>query len=239
VLGNHEGTGSSSTNFFSEFFPRGSANGFPLNYSYAYGNALIIQLNANYTSRSQLESQASWVATEARSAKAFNPDGSQKFIIVVLHKSPYGGEHAGSTVTSSGTFGARNIRDYLAPALQTAGVDLVLAGHDHNFIRSYPIKNGTWDPSKIGSVISSSQDGIVYYIPRNSGEKTYNLVEVDARHHPWINIYWNQGEDRRSTTDPKKTVFSAITVSQTEISVDTWLTGSTTDIPEDHFVITK
>ncbi|MDR0945643.1 MAG: metallophosphoesterase family protein, partial [Bifidobacteriaceae bacterium] len=160
VLGNHEGT--TYSQMFGQIFPQdaattagGPAAPYPMMYAVAYGPVLVLGLNSNETSQSEIAETAAWVRAEI-AANGTAPDGAQRFVICEEHKSPYGGKHAGDTVTSAGTYGAGNLRKYLQPALSQAGVDLVLAGHDHNYIRSFPIHaDGTFGSDGDSSVAST------------------------------------------------------------------------------------
>jgi predicted phosphodiesterase len=200
VHGNHEGSLKSTSEPFSKaIFNVDSQNGFALNYSYTYGNALFINLNSNYTSKAELERQGQWIRNEV-AAK-----GQGKFLIVSFHKAPYGGGHS----TDSDV---RNIEKYLVPTLEQVGADLVLQGHDHSYIRSYPTKNGVPNTKVNGSLINTSQDGVIYMMSRNSGQKTYSVASKKAH----MNVLWNHNPERTSVD---ATMFSAISVEDDKIVV--------------------
>jgi hypothetical protein len=231
VLGNHEGT--RYTALFRQLFPQDAASAragggpaapYALMDAIAYGPVLVLGLNSNYTGRAQIARQVRWARAEIR-AQGTAADGTARFVIVELHKSPYGGTHAGDTVTSKGMFGAGNLRKYLAPKLSRLGVDLVLAGHDHNYIRTFPIRaDGTFQTggsSRKPSTdqVSASADGLIWLIPRDSGLKTYGPARVDSTHHPWIDYLWRAHGEKPGHTRPANDVYAAITVNEAAITV--------------------
>lgn len=57
--------------------------------------------------------------------------------IVALHRGPYGA-----------TYDSAEVRDALTPAFDEAGIDLVLQGHDHNYVRTYAMNNKTEAPRR-------------------------------------------------------------------------------------------
>lgn len=206
VLGNHEYKTSES--FYQSVFNVDSVNGFPLNYSYVYGNVLFFNINSNYDSTANLDKQIAWMRAEVAEK------GAGKFIVVSFHKSPYGGKW---TSSSSSVLGSKNIKAKLVPVMEELNVNLVLSGHDHNYIRSYPIKNGqpVTDMADT-SVISTSQNGTIYMVSRNSGEKTYKLEDAKA----WTDVRWAPTGDITGKDNlPENTVFSAVSVSDNELKV--------------------
>jgi Calcineurin-like phosphoesterase. len=88
VLGNHEGTSSTTIRYTESVFNVPSDNDFALNYAHSYGNVLFFHLNSNYTTKAQLEKQASWMRQKVAM------EGNGKFIVVSFHKAPFGGRHA-------------------------------------------------------------------------------------------------------------------------------------------------
>ena len=200
VLGNHENSArSTSEPYCQTIFNVDSQNGFALNYSYTYGNALFINLNSNYTSSSELEKQKQWIINEAATK------GEGKFIIISFHKAPFGGTHAGDS-------DVLRIKKVLVPVFEQIGADLVLQGHDHNYIRTYPIKNGVPNKSANSELINTSQDGVIYMMSRNSGEKNYSVTSKKD----YMNVLWNYSAEINSVN---ATVFSAITVEEDKIIV--------------------
>ncbi|MHC5215504.1 fibronectin type III domain-containing protein [Enterococcus sp. LJL128] len=209
VLGNHEGSSSSNEVFYQNTFSVDNVNGFPLNYSYVYGNALFFNLNSNHDSDKELDKQIEWMKKEVAEK------GQDKFIVVAFHKSPYGGKW---TSSSSGSLSSKNIKKKLVPVMEDLGVNLVLSGHDHNYIRSYPIKNSV--PNKTISDhgnISTSEDGTIYMVSRNSGKKTYTMESRKD----WTDVLWgpNVKDITGKENYPENTVFSAVEVTDSALKV--------------------
>jgi hypothetical protein len=138
---------------------------------------------------------------------------AEGFVIVAMHKSPFGGIHAGRNIEDPGDFGAGAIRNILAPAFSEAGVDLVLAGHDHNYLRSFPMQGLTPQRKKAGDFISSTKDGLIYLVPYTAGQKAYPLVEASAKLRPWLNRRW------QPANPPNSTAFTDILVTATSLQI--------------------
>ncbi|MDR1711374.1 MAG: metallophosphoesterase [Propionibacteriaceae bacterium] len=229
VLGNHDDRANSDGRMWNAIFPRGS-DGFTMEYSYVYGNAVFIHLNLNHYSTSSLNTHGQYVQRVANQYRTNPATGKERFIIIVEHKSPYGGAHAGNSV-SGGDYGAPAIRSTLRPYFEAAGVDLVLAGHDHQYIRSCPVMNGVWNCNQTDiNTINSNTEGIVYLIPRNSGGKTYAFVS-----RVWNQVPINLGSS--TTTKLGESMYSTVTVTTNEIQVNSYYANST--IPVDSFTIVQ
>lgn len=249
VLGNHDES-SSVQAMWSTLFPRDSRITVPdygkpaaLQYSVVYGNALFLYVNTNLDSTRELRLTDQWIR-DAVAADGKNPDGSERFIIVVEHKSPFGGSHSGSGSYPTGDYGNPRIVAQLPKTFDEVGVDLVLAGHDHNLIRSLPIRwnhdtgKAEWDRDQAGlTTIDSRTDGLVYFIPRNAGQKTYSAISTpSASSRPWIASNWAFSD--RGDEQPENDVYAAVTVTDSEIQVAAHRVGDTTT-PLDRFTITK
>ncbi|MCL2653670.1 MAG: Ig-like domain-containing protein, partial [Propionibacteriaceae bacterium] len=247
VLGNHDGDYNTSSTW-AAMTPRASltnpnsyysfGDNSALEYAYVYGDALFLMVNTNPSgiSIAQLNAMAAWIK-DTVAQYGHNPDGSQRFVIAVEHKSPFGGTHSGAGTYPAGDYGNPNIVQVLPKAYFEAGVDLVLAGHDHNLIRSLPVTwnystgKAQWNRSQIGlDTIDSTTDGLVYYVPSFAGAKNYPAVATSATVSPWISLTKN------FSVTPSNDAYSAVTVDATSIHVNTYIVGSTT--PVDSFVIT-
>ena len=138
-------------------------------YSFDYGNVhfsvLDTQLGEERSFVSQmLEKQQTWLEKDlAASKKAWK--------VVLLHRPPYHNRPKA---------GDEELRDGLTPLFDKYQVDLVFAGHDHDYARSYPLYEG-----KI------AQRGTVYVTCGRSGTKTYKATEAKE----WDAFFYNPIEE--------------------------------------------
>jgi acid phosphatase type 7 len=106
-------------------------------YSYNWGQAHFVALDTE----ADYKTQAAWLDKDLEA----NP---RPWKIIYLHRPPY----------SSGSHGSdTGLRNALAPILKKHGVQLVLAGHDHNYERVKP------------------QDGTTFVVTGGGGRGTYNV----------------------------------------------------------------
>ena len=104
-----------------------------------------------------------------------NAHGAEaKYTVLVLH-------HAIYSPAAHANDGDNKVRRVDFPtALSNVGVDLVLAGHDHSYSRSYAIKNGEKANAaeQPGAATVSKGPGGVIYVTANSasGSKYYDLT---------------------------------------------------------------
>ncbi len=128
-------------------------------YSFDYGNAHFVVLNSGYSSSDKdikaiVKQQLEWLKTDLASSDA-------KWKIVMLHQGLYG---ARSTTS--------NTRELLEPIVDDYGVDLVLQGHDHFVMRTYPMKNGEIVTKENPNNITKGS-GVIYNVLGASGSKRY------------------------------------------------------------------
>ncbi|MDR1795990.1 MAG: hypothetical protein LBR44_00875, partial [Clostridiales Family XIII bacterium] len=138
--------------------------------------------------------------------------GANKFVIVAFHKAPYGGYHQKES-------DVKTIVQYWVPMFEEMGVDLVLNGHDHNYIRSYPLKGGV--PSAHGDAsqpINTDEAGVVYQVTGHSGEKYYAMP---ARRGD-MEVLWTP---QPSISSGDAAAYSVITVGKNEILVKSYSVG--------------
>lgn len=163
-------------------------------YWFRYGDALVMDLNSNNTDNA---SHADFVT----STIAAHPEAQWK--IVVFHHSIYStASHA-----DDGDIVAR--RAALPTILSTAGVDLVLMGHDHVYARTWLIKNGAIDEDTTGGAKASvaAKPGDVLYVTGNSasGSKYYSISGT----HDWAAV---TNQDQLPSYTAVKVTPSAITL---------------------------
>ena len=126
-------------------------------YSYDWGRVHFVALDTE----ADYATQAAWL--DADLAATLLP-----WKIIYLHKPPY----------SSGTHGSdTKLRSALAPVLKRHGVQLVLAGHDHNYERIKP------------------QDGTAYVVTggggigtRSVGTSSFTALSEDVIHYVYVEV---------------------------------------------------
>ncbi len=152
--GNHDVLNKNTTNAnaknFTESFnlPKEINTGVPPGtaYSFDYGNTHIAVINTECDSIN-LKKQADWLKLDM--------SGSTKlWKIVALHRGPYGA-----------TYDSAAIRKSLTPVFDELGIDLVLQGHDHNYVRSYSMRNETIAPDGRGTLYITGNSGGVKFYP--------------------------------------------------------------------------
>ena len=145
------------------------ANATSADYWYVYNNTLFMHLN-NSDSNANTNGEHVQFMEEAIAA---NPN--VKWKIVVMHYSLY------STAWHAETAGTKYI-DALAPAFTECGIDFVLSGHDHVYVRT-KVMNGkeisTEDVIENGKV--TNPNGTVYICANSStGTKFYEKSLTDT-----------------------------------------------------------
>ena len=147
-LGNHERNAIHYYNYHSVPDDQGEVY-----YSFDYGNAHIISLNSNAQDAPfELgEKQTEWLIEDLKKHK----DATWKF--VYFHH-PLFRSHPTRGVTAQ--------RWVWQPVFEEYGVDLVLNGHDHYYMRSYPIGSYSGEPKR----------GVYHLISGGGGANTYPMV---------------------------------------------------------------
>lgn len=190
VAGNHDGLG--VWNWFNNLFCLDTSesvqtlNG--VNYSFDYGNAHIAVLNTNDVLSISL-SQLKWLKNDMNST-------DKDWKIVCMHKTPY-------TLGKDGKWpDALYLQKSLTKVLDDCNVDLVLSGHDHQYLRTKPLTNNKLD-----------DNGVTYVLCGTAGSKRYEVRSFLANNFlkpefiGMLNIqkngygnYWN-GTDWNSTRE--------------------------------------
>ena len=147
VIGNHECQGGQPTMYLRQFaLPRTGPPGLEPERAYAfdYGQARFVVLDSNLEPAAQVP----WLEQQLASSRA-----AWKF--VAYHHPAY-----------SSAVGRDNaaVRQHWVPLFDKYHVDLVLQGHDHAYLRTYPLK--------AGQRVASPAEGTVYLVSV-SGTKFY------------------------------------------------------------------
>lgn len=135
---------------------------------FVYNNVLFLELNDNNMSSAEHKAFM-------EEAIAANPDVDWK--VVVMHHSVY------SVANHAYDEDILQRREELTPIFDDLGIDVVLQGHDHVYVRSYIMKGNQalTDPSAYDSAEMDSitnPDGILYITANSgSGSKYYNIKD--------------------------------------------------------------
>lgn len=127
-------------------------------YATRVGPVLVVSLDSN---RVEDEAQTAWLQTTLAAA-------TSDFIIVSMHHPAYSAGHHGST---------GKVQRRWVPLFEKYGVDLALAGHDHDYQRSHPI------------------DGVVYVVSggaarlRPTGNAEFTATSASVLHFVALDVY--------------------------------------------------
>jgi len=169
TAGNHEDSDDAlSTNFVLPNVPAQNTES-GVYYHFDYNNARFMVLNTNDLNGDKLsDAQIDWLKTTAKASNA-------KWKIAALHKAVYSN---GSHFDDSDVEAIRKQIQKLMPEL---GIDVVLQGHDHVYLRTDAmynnkvVKNTTKTVNYDGGSYKAKIDpyGTIYVISGTSGVKTY------------------------------------------------------------------
>ena len=153
AIGNHECQGRKPELYLKEFtLPKNGPKGVEPEraYSFEYGKAIFVILDSNLTPATQ----TAWLEQKLSRTKA-----TWKF--VVFHHPAY---------SAGGNRDNVELRSAWTPLFDKYHVDMVLQGHDHSYLRTYPLRAGQRVPRP--------REGTVYVISV-SGTKAYAQPQHD------------------------------------------------------------
>lgn len=154
ALGNHDYAKQESPVYYLQMFalPENGPEDFPKEhaYSFNYSNAFFVVLDGNQPP----EKQSAWLDQQLAGSKAV-----WKF--AVFHQPAY---------SSKSHRDNDDIRETWGELFDRYHVDMALQGHDHAYLRTYPMKNG--------KKVASAQEG-TYYVVSVSGSKFYEQESHD------------------------------------------------------------
>jgi 3',5'-cyclic AMP phosphodiesterase CpdA len=162
AIGNHECQGGHPTLYLNQFtLPRNGPSGIEPEraYSFEYANALFVILDSNLDPLKQ----AAWLEEKLSQTTA-----TWKF--VVYHHPAY---------SSGGNRDNAELRAAWTPLFDKYHVDLALQGHDHAYLRTYPML--------ANKRVASPKDGTVYIISV-SGTKAYKQEKHDYTEFGMTNV---------------------------------------------------
>jgi len=148
------------------------------NFSFDYGNAHWLVLDSNPYVDMMDAGLRAWISSDLKAA------GKATWRFVAFH-------HPGFN-SSKSHFKEQQLRK-LSPLFEELGVDIVFAGHVHNYQRSYPMKfvpaadapaagevGGTWTLDKdFDGAGKSRPKGVIYLVTGGGGAKLYNPEQQD------------------------------------------------------------
>ena len=153
-------------------FPGNGPAACPSVYSFVYGNAAVLSLDANdvtyeITANTGYSggTQNAWVENTLATHRA-NPNID--FIVCFFHQCAY------ATVEEHASDGG--VRAAWVDLFDRHQVDVVLQGHNHAFERSDPIRGGA--PTRVAkdnSIVYPETDGTVYYTVGSAGRPKYRF----------------------------------------------------------------
>lgn len=228
TTGNHEDEGAVITeNFVLPNVPDQDLDS-GVYYSYDYNNVHFTVLNTNDDADDKLgEEQIEWLKNDIKSSDA-------KWKIVVLHKAMYSN---GSHYDDGEVEG---IRTQLGTLLPYLGVDLVLQGHDHVYLRTdsmianavAPAKEGTVSYNGLKYLMKYNPKGTLYSICGTSGVKVYQTKNVEATDKSFPRA-------EKLYADAENSMFSAITVDGDNLYYNAYTYSNGTAERFDNFAIQK
>lgn len=172
-------------------------------YWYTYNNTLFMNINTNNMSTAE---------HKAFMKEAIEKNTDVRWKIVVFHHSIY------SVANHAVENDILQRRQELAPVFDDLGIDVVLMGHDHVYVRSHIMKGLQVSQKTTGLSSVTDPDGILYVTANSaSGSKYYNIqsgISTD-----YVDVM-DQSKQRS---------ISHIEVSENEFKITTYLYNSDTN----------
>ncbi len=198
-------------------------------YSYDYNDVHFTVLNTNDIEDDKLgEAQLEWLKNDIKSSDA-------KWKIVVLHKALYSN---GSHFDDGDVEGMRKQLGSLLPYL---GVDLVLQGHDHVYLRTDAMAANSVIPS---TTSTAEFDGLEYYVKHNPKGTIYSICGTSG-----VKVYQTKDEaetdksfpraEKLNTENTENSMFSAITVEGDSLYYNAYEVENGKAIRIDSFAVEK
>lgn len=221
AVGNHEGP--YNDNYYHHFYYPNDSIDDPLPpgsvYSFDYGEAHFMVLNTmdmgwDQRQRDSFKQQIEWLRREVAQT-------DKKWKVVAFHKAIYSvGGHSDEAEIYE-------LRDMLYPVFDELGIDVVLQGHDHTYMRSHqmygdkPITDLNLDEN--GNPVNPG--GTMYIVNNASGTKYYDV---------------NQGIDKSYAAyfeQRKLPVYSGIKMTKDSFTIDSYRGGE--ERPFDSYTIVR
>jgi predicted phosphodiesterase len=156
-IGNHEGAG----NNFSKYWPYPYVSGFY--WSFDYGPVHIAVVDQYHSGGyAPASTQYIWLEDDLSTT-------TKEWKIILLHQPGWGGGTHGNTTA---------VQNYIQPLCETYGVDFVIAGHNHNYVRA--VVNGVQHITAGGGgaplyAVNLGMPNVV------AGESTHHFCTIDIQ----------------------------------------------------------
>jgi acid phosphatase type 7 len=138
-------------------------------YSFDWGNAHFVAVDSNLLATSRAPDMLAWLDADLAAT-------NQYWRIVFLHHTPYPtGFHVGDPICAA-------VQQLVNPIVERHGVQLVLAGHEHGYERTYPLSGGQLAPlSSPGTtyVVTGGGGGVLETV----GSTAQTAISVPAFHY--------------------------------------------------------
>ena len=238
--GNHDYYNSSANFLDSSYFnaytnnpDNGCSVSLNTTYYFYYGDVLFISLNSEdaCTNSSARSSQREWLEN------VLHDNEKAMYKIVYFHRSMYPG-------SGSNTGHASTMKGAFQDLFDKYGIDLVFGGHDHVYVRTTKILNGTESNDttfgttyislpQIGDRASSANSDMTNTAKKIGGISGAVLVTVSDRQMSF-SLYDDSGNilDSGSTQNKMKSISKSKVNSGTKISCDEKFSNMTLTIPE-------
>ena len=162
TVGNHDSKSKSYSQHFNlpNISDKGITNA-SSDYWYVYNNTLIMDINSNNMSTAE---------HEAFLKEAIEKNQDVRWKVVTFHHSVY------SVASHAVESDILQRREQLTPVFDKLGIDVVLMGHDHVYVRSHIMKDQKISQNTNGLTSITDPDGILYVTANSaSGSKFYNI----------------------------------------------------------------
>jgi acid phosphatase type 7 len=143
-------------------------------YSYDWGNAHFVSVDSNLLPTARAAAMLAWLDADLAAT-------SQYWRIVFLHHTPYPtGYHLGDPICAA-------VQQLVNPIVERHGVQLLLAGHEHGYERTYPLAGG--------QRVSSSAPSTTYVVTGGGGgaletvgSTAQTAISVQAFHYLRVDV---------------------------------------------------
>ncbi len=226
IAGNHDGLG--VEHWFNNMFNLDTSESVQVkdgvNYSFDYGNVHIAVLNTNDILSISIP-QLKWLENDL--------NGTDKdWKIVLMHKSPY------SLGKDAKWPDALYLQSSLRKVIDRCDVDLVMSGHDHQYLRTKPLTKNKVD----------AENGTTYVLAGTAGAKRYEIRPFLPGHFmktEWFDAitiqrsggnYWDGEDWDQQNPDYEGGIFSTISVDGGTLTLKSYVVSDYTRDEEDNII---